>query len=713
MFVIFEDAKKIHAARVLSQTDASLQAELDTGKRVKVKQAHVLLSFEQPSAAEVLQAAQALSTSIDVQLLWEFAPDGEFTFQHLAQEYFQDPATLEQQAATFLALFAAPHYFRRAGTGKGNFKKAPQAEVEKALAAIEKKAQLQAQIDAWAHDLTHATCPEPIQQQLYKILFKPDKNTPEYKAVAQAAQTSGQSQLDVLQRAGAIASAYELHWQRFLFECFPKGTDFAGLDTADITTALDDLPVAAVQAFSIDDAETTEIDDALSVTGLGSEKITLGIHIAAPALAMQTGNAIDACARARLSTVYMPGYKITMLPDAVVEQYTLQANVARPCVSLYCSFDADTLALLETQSRIEQINVAHNLRTNTLEDYVTADWLAQDSTAASADIPKALASHHAELAFLWKLAQHHKTQREAVRGKPEIFTRPDFKFTLERSGDKHTPPTGAETVHISPRMRGTPLDLIVSEAMIMANHEWAKLLSGGGVAAIYRSQAALQAGIKVRMSTQAQLHAGIGVSCYAWCTSPLRRYVDLVNQWQLIACIQHGATAALRAPFKPKDTDLLALIAEFDASYASYKQFQRNMELYWTLQYIQRQHMHELEATIIRDGKEALARADKLPLVLPVVGAENIPLKARVRLRLGDIDCMQLAVSASFVARLDAVVDDADTDAEIDVETHAETDAEFDADTSANAALADDAAPNGAPNDASNSATNSAENPNG
>ena len=63
-------------------------------------------------------------------------------------------------------------------------------------------------------------------------------------------------------------------------------------------------------------------------------------------------------------------------------------------------------------------------------------------------------------------------------------------------------------------------------------------------------------------------HAGMGVAQYAWATSPLRRYVDLVNQWQIIACARHGRTAALAAPFKPKDAALFSIISAFDAAYA-------------------------------------------------------------------------------------------------------------------------------------------------
>lgn len=102
------------------------------------------------------------------------------------------------------------------------------------------------------------------------------------------------------------------------------------------------------------------------------------------------------------------------------------------------------------------------------------------------------------------------------------------------------------------RKRGAPLDLIVAEAAIVANSTWGGWMAELGVPGIYRSQASLAPGIKVRMSTKAQPHAGIGVKSYAWATSPLRRYVDLVNQWQIIACARHGKTAALAAPFKPR-----------------------------------------------------------------------------------------------------------------------------------------------------------------
>ena len=641
MFALFEEAGKFQAGRILSEAEASSQVELDSGKRVKVKAANILLKFEKPSPTQFMQEAQALAQTIELELAWEFAPEQEFGFPDLARDYFSEHATLTQQAAALLRLFEAPHYFRR--SGKGRFKKAPAEIVQQALAAIEKKKQVQAQISAWAAELAAGTCPAPVREQLFKILFKPDKNASEYKAVVEASRAAQTAPLELLKRSGAIDSPYQFHWKRFLFENFPKGTAFPPLQPAAIK---DDLPLANVQAFSIDDSSTTEIDDALSVQGMGSGTVIVGIHIAAPGLALQPASAIDQVARQRLSTVYMPGHKITMLPDDVVQAYTLTEGRECPAVSLYVSFDEATLAPQSTQTRLERVPVTANLRHDQLDAIVTAEWIQGGSQTG--DAPQAVSALRRPLAFLYRLAQHLKSLREVVRGKPENFNRPDYNFKLSATGDSG--PTGDERVEIGVRRRGAPLDLIVAEAMILANSTWGSWLAELGVPAIYRSQASLAPGVKVRMGTKALPHAGIGVKSYAWSTSPLRRYTDLVNQWQIIAAARHGRTAALAAPFKPKDAELFSIISGFDAAYAAYNSHQGGMERFWTLKYVQQQGMTELAGTLFKDG---MVRADDLPLVLPVLGADGLPRGARLRVKLGEIDLITLDVKGTVIERLD------------------------------------------------------------
>ena len=644
MFVLFEEAGKYLGGRVISEAEASAQVELDTGKRVKAKSAHIVLRFDKPAPAELIAQARELAATVDLDLAWEFAPEGEFSSAELATEYFQSSPTLVQQAAALFALFDAPHYFRRAG--KGRFKKAPAEIIQQALAAIEKKKQVQAQIADWAAQLVAGECPAPVREQLYKILFRPDKNAPEYRAVVEASRTAQRAPLELLERAGAIDSPYQFHWRRFLFENFPKGTGFPALAAPAIA---DDLPRAeGVAAFSIDDSQTTEIDDALSVQGLGSGTVTVGVHIAAPGLALVPGSAIDQVARARMSTVYMPGHKITMLPDDIVQTYTLLEGGDRPAVSLYARFDEATLELQGTETRLERVPIVANLRHDQLDGVITQAWL-EDADATHPDTPEAVAALRAPLSFLFRLARQLKAQREVARGKPENFNRPDYNFRLTgHTGE----PVGDEQVGITTRQRGAPLDLIVAEAMILANSSWGAWLSELGVPGLYRSQASLAPGIKVRMGTRSLPHAGLGVKSYAWSTSPLRRYTDLVNQWQIIAAARHGRTAALAAPFKPKDADLFSILSGFDAAYATYNAHQGGMERFWTLKYLQQQGITELEVSVIKDlPNGALVRAETLPLVFPVAGAQ--PRGARLRVKLGEIDEIALDVHGTVLERLD------------------------------------------------------------
>ena len=256
MHVLFEEAGKFMAGRVLSEAESSAQVELESGKRLKVKGANILLRFEKPAPADLIAAAQAQAQAIELEMAYEFSPDEEFGFADLARDYFSAQATLTEQAGMLFKLFESPHYFRRAG--KGRFKKAPADIIAQALVAIEKKKQIVAQITQWADELVAGKCPEAIRFQLYKLLFRPDKNAPEYKAVVEASRASHLAPLDVLQKAGAIASPYQFHWKRFLLENFPKGTGFSAMPAPAIA---DQLPTATVRAFSIDDSQTTEIDD--------------------------------------------------------------------------------------------------------------------------------------------------------------------------------------------------------------------------------------------------------------------------------------------------------------------------------------------------------------------------------------------------------------------------------------------------------------------
>ncbi len=632
-YVLFEDSGKLATARVLSQADASMQVELGSGRRQKIKAQQALLQFAAPTPDELLGWAQAQQDDIDLDLLWEFAPDDEFGYQDVAADYYGGAPDASHQAAVLLRLHGAPHYFQR--RGKGRFRKASRETLQAALAGIARRAEAQQRIEAAAADLQRGECPPAIAARLYSLLFKPDKNSEEFKALALAVKASGHGALHLLRAAGAIESPWRFHMQRFLLEHFPKGTEFPALDLPQVDFA--DLPLAPVEAFSIDDSATTEIDDALSVRALEAGGWRVGVHIAAPALALERDSAWDQVARARMSTVYMPGDKITMLPDALVDAFTLAEGSARPALSVYFTLDAQ-FDVLAHETVVERVPISVNLRHDKLDALISAQSL--DDDPARQPYPCA-----AELALLWRFAQRLRAGREQVRGRPERNDGVDYTFRISGldAGERDA------RVDIVPRRRGAPLDMIVAELMILANSTWGGWLAELGLPAIYRSQSGFGANLRTRMGTRAAPHQGLGVAQYAWCTSPLRRYTDLLNQSQLIAAARHGRTALLAAPYKPKDAQLYAVVSAFEDAYQAYAEFQRGMERYWTLRYLAQQGIERGDAAVLREG---LVRVDGLPLVLPAVGAAELARGTRVRVQFGSADLVTLEQPCRVVERL-------------------------------------------------------------
>jgi exoribonuclease-2 len=672
--VFFEESGSFKAGSVLSRQGDAFQVELPGGRRAKVRAKDVLIEFEKPAAGELMQQADAAAQEIDLDFLWECAPEEEFAFATLAKEYYGETFGAIERAALVLRMHGAPVYFRR--KGRGQYQRAPQEQLQMALAGLERKRQ-QALVQAGLEEeLKAGRLPESLAGKALGLLTKPDKNTIEYKALEAAAAARGISMARLMLDCGGIPSARALHEARFLSEFFPHGTGFPPVTVGAVP---DDLPEAEVEAFSIDDITTTEIDDAFSVEHLSDGRVRIGVHIAAPALGIERGDAVDAIARGRLSTVYMPGDKITMLPDDVVEAFTLKEGGLRPALSLYVIVNRETQEIVASETRAERVFVKHNLRHNTLDELVNEESLA----AGTGEYP-----HKDDIAVLWPFAQALFEKRQQARAgyglKREVQRNTDFNFYVE-----------GEHITITPRRRGSPLDTIVAELAILANSSWGAFLHDHGVPGIYRSQRAFGAPSgpkRTRMQTSAAPHEGLGVAQYAWSTSPLRRYVDLVNQWQLLACVQHGVTAKLAAPFKPKDADLFAVVQGFDDTYTAYADHQRRMEYFWCLRWLRQEEKKQVVASVVKGD---LVRLEEIPLLLHVPGLgvhargtrllmevmslDELTVEASVRL-LRVIDAPQVTGGADTTEADEAeegeeeLIDAADDSAESEAEARAEAD---------------------------------------
>ncbi len=630
MYVLYEEGGSFKAALIKSESDATLQIESDSGKRSKIKQAVCILRFDSPEPQVLLDQAATLAQDIDPAFLWEVAPSEEFEVATLANEWYGHTPTALETATLLWRLHDSPIYFHR--RGKGKYRAAPEDILQAALAAQEKKRLLAEQQQQWVDQLIAGELPAPIAESALTLVTRPDKNAMAYKALEQASKQTGQSFEQLLLASGAWPHALALHRAKFLGTHFAKGCGFGRVNPL---PEHDDLPVATVTAYSVDDISTTEIDDALSVQVLEDDWLRVGIHVAAPALGVARDDELDQWARQRMSTVYMPGQKIPMQPDEVINHYSLTAGQSVPALSLYVEANTRTGEIRQHESRLERLMVAANLRHNELDHEITEPALADPDTSFAYD---------QWARPLWALTLALSAQRDARRGKPESNQRIDYNFYLDGPPDDPDTP-----VRIEPRQRQAPLDRIVAEFMILANSLWARQLSEHKLAGIFRSQ---QAG-RVRMSTHALPHDAIGVEHYAWCTSPLRRYVDLVNQRQLIALAQHGVSAPLVAPYKPREDDLFAVIGTFEGQYAAWADFQRQMERYWCLRWLAQHNVTRMRATCLRDD---LVRLADIPLVTSIAGLGPVQRGDDILIEILHINELDLTIQAQFVESLVADV---------------------------------------------------------
>jgi exoribonuclease-2 len=607
MQLLYEEDGEFKVGTVLAQAPASFQIETPHGRRAKIKAAAVLLRFERPASAEVLAGAEQFAAGLDTDFLWQCCGRAEFGFEALAREYVgREPSPVEA-AGVLLKLHSAPMYFHR--RGRGRYQAAPEETLKLALASAEKKRRVQETIARWAASLARAECPPELVALRNELLYAPDRNKPETKALEQACRETGLTAARLFERCGLIPDTHAYHLNRFLHEFYPRGTDFPPHQVPEPAA---DLPLASAKAFSLDDAGTTEIDDAFSVERVSGDEWRLGIHIAAPALGIAPGSALDTIARERLSTAYMPGVKVTMLPEDVITRYSLNAGTECAAVSLYLNVSAADYSLRGHHTRLERVRIAANLR--------HGDVAALD--AAFAEGRSTGLAYEQELHALWRFAE----ALERRRGKASVNTAAlDFHFRIE-----------AGRVRIEPRRRGAPLDKLVSELMILANATWGELLAERDVAALYR----VQSSGKVRMSVHAEAHEGLGLACYAWMSSPLRRYVDLANQWQLVA-----ALLARKPPFARSSEVLLGAMRAFEVTYARLDEYQQAMENYWCLRWLVQERVADIDGEVLREN---VVRVQDLPLTARVPSLPPLAPGARVRLRVEDVDLLERTVALSY-----------------------------------------------------------------
>ena len=202
MYVLFEEDGAFKTGHILSEADAALQVESSSGKRSKIKRSNCLYTFANPAPEALLTQAEALSQDIDLQFLWECAPQEEFDVEGLGADYFGHAPSALEKTTLLLRLHSAPVYFHR--RGRGRYKPALTQE--------------------WSDQMVAGALPAEVSELAVNLITRPDKNSQAWKALDAACAATRQTPERLLLSLGAWPHALALHKGRFLATHFPRGT---------------------------------------------------------------------------------------------------------------------------------------------------------------------------------------------------------------------------------------------------------------------------------------------------------------------------------------------------------------------------------------------------------------------------------------------------------------------------------------------------------
>lgn len=498
---------------------------------------------------------------VDTQLISELLEEGiKTTLDEMAQLYYGDSVDTIKKTALLLKLAEDNIVFHN--YQNGTFSKCNVEEQQQRRQILQKQQFAKEQYNHYLHlfqnaynELSKINAPEI---DAFKLLHKPDKHSPSYKALHHLSVEQKITPLEFCHKIGLVTNLDAFFIQCFIKDNFPNDNlhelEIIKVNTDDLTKRLD------LNVFSIDDSRTTEIDDAFSVEII-PDGYKIGIHIAAPALSSE----LDQLVSDNISTVYFPGNKITMLPENIISQFSLWENKTAPAVSIFFTINNE-FEIIEYDTSINLVKISANLRIESLETLFNHENLNTNNSYL----------YENELKVLYKFAE----KLEEKRGKPSVNNLiHDYNFSFE--DDK---------IIIKPRIRGNPIDKLVSELMILANCSWGRLLTNSFIPAIYRVK---QPNYPVKMTLTPDSHTGLNVDYYTWSTSPLRRASDYINQKQIISMIKHSKDF-----YTGLDPILLNVVNNFDTKYAKYIDFQNKMEKFWSLKYLLQENITEIDATI-------------------------------------------------------------------------------------------------------------------
>jgi exoribonuclease II len=562
----------------------------------------------------------ALSAELDLALLWEVVQEQgrAFSAEDLAELFFGRRSSTGA-AVMLKALIADRIYFTRRNR---EFMVRSPEQVER-LRMQESRVRMRSEEGRRTRELLGAIIASdsprtngavasseesaPLVAELQRYLKNPSTRSQELTVMlGQAAPEVDPVEVafEVLERLGAAPAAPRFAAIGALPTEFSEATEAEATAVLPVERPMIDGPLA----FTIDDEETLEVDDALSCEVTADGQLRVGIHIALVADFVARGSAMDREAVARATTVYLPETTIRMLPDEICcRRASLTAGQTRPVLT--------TSALLGPHGELlSSVISPQHLRIGRRLSYAQADRILSGVEEADGEVATALRR-------LYEAALELRERRKRAgailmqRREPKVRVHDD-KIEIEVIDNNNSPSR-----------------LLVAEFMVLNNFVAASYAAERRIPIIYRVQptAADSGAMRARLSVYPEFHAGTGLQCYAQLSSPIRRYADLVLQRQLVGALTESSGPAY-------DGDgILAVLASTENAEAEAKELERRARRYWTLLYLRRHAVgRELAATVTRDGVSA--ELDDYAVRGALRGAPNVSSQTQIRVRIARVD---------------------------------------------------------------------------
>lgn len=356
-----------------------------------------------------------------------------------------------------------------------------------------------------------------------------------------------------------------------------------------------------VEFFTIDSKSTLDMDDALSVEKT-DDGWTLLVAIADPSGYITQENPLEATARKRGFTLYLPAHTVPMLPAHLADDLcSLHPEQKRPTLCARLTINAQGELQPQAEFFAAWIESKHRLNYSDVSNYLESndanEWQPQnESLAQQLQSLKALT----EQRIKWR-------KENAI-----VFAdRPDYSFEINADGS-------VADIHCEPRRIANRM---IEEAMIAANISAATTLKNHFGFAVFNTHKGFdeakiaqveaivnEAGIEMtaeellsfegfcklrrkldtenlsfldlrlrkfysfsEFSSTPQPHFGLGEPCYGTWTSPIRKYGDLLNHRLLKAMLLEQSAES------PLDEELATHLGECRRSH---KFAERNMSDY-------------------------------------------------------------------------------------------------------------------------------------